>query len=150
VASLWVDASGGGSCVRSASAVAYSHASACKSFQAAYSAASCGDTVGVVAGSYPSQSISSGSKSCSQSSQVLFTPVPGGSCDDLSKTSMPALSLSVSYVSVECLTAYDGSSSGAQCSGIGGSSGQHSSIVWDSLDHVALRCAFFDSDNMAV
>ena len=37
----------GGSCLRSASAVAYSDAQACGSFAAAYSAASSGDTVGV-------------------------------------------------------------------------------------------------------
>ena len=58
MANLWVDTSGG-SCTRSGSGAAYSDAAACASFNAAYQAASAGDLVQVVAGTYPSQNISS-------------------------------------------------------------------------------------------
>lgn len=55
-AQLWVDTNGG-SCTRQASPAAYSDPQACGSFQAAIAAASPGDTVRVVAGTYPAQSI---------------------------------------------------------------------------------------------
>ena len=56
-ANLWVDTSGG-TCARSATPVAYSDASACSSFDAAWDAASAGDTIRVKAGTYGPQTIS--------------------------------------------------------------------------------------------
>lgn len=55
-ANLWIDTNGG-TCTRSASAVAYVDASACSSLNAAYQAASLGDSVLVKGGSYGSQTI---------------------------------------------------------------------------------------------
>ncbi len=69
-ANLWVDATGG-SCGRQATAGAYSDAQACASFAAAFSAAQCGDTVGVQAGSYGAQSVSA-TKSCTSATPVTF------------------------------------------------------------------------------
>ena len=70
-ANLWVDTNGG-SCARSAGGAVYADGSACASFAAAWSAAQCGDTVGVVAGSYGSQTVSA-AKSCSSATPVTFT-----------------------------------------------------------------------------
>jgi chitodextrinase len=53
-ANLWVDTNGG-SCSRSTSPVAYSDAAACASFNAAWQAASAGETVRVQAGNYGNQ-----------------------------------------------------------------------------------------------
>ena len=53
-ANLWVDG-GTGSCTRSATAVPYNRASACGTFDAAYQAASDGDLVLVVDGTYGQQ-----------------------------------------------------------------------------------------------
>lgn len=61
-AQLWVDNTTGGSCTRAASGQPYSHAVSCSSFQAAYSAASTGDTIGVAC---------SGSSSCTYNDQAL-------------------------------------------------------------------------------
>lgn len=73
-ANLWIDADGG-SCARQATAGAYSDAAACSSSQAAYTAAACGDTVRYRAGtSYGSLSISSGTKSCTTASYIVFRP----------------------------------------------------------------------------
>jgi hypothetical protein len=55
-ANLFVDADGG-TCTRQASHAAYNDAAACSTLQAAYTACSSGDTIGVRAGSYTSQSI---------------------------------------------------------------------------------------------
>ena len=74
-ANLWVDTNGG-SCSRSAKGGNYTDPQACGSFQAAYGAARCGDVVGVRPGSYSSQTISS-RKSCSPTTLVTFTSVPG-------------------------------------------------------------------------
>jgi hypothetical protein len=57
VANIWVDTSGG-SCTRSATPAAYNDASACASLQAAYTAASPGDSVRVKAGNYAAQNLS--------------------------------------------------------------------------------------------
>ncbi|HZE14947.1 MAG TPA: hypothetical protein VE197_04120, partial [Mycobacterium sp.] len=123
VANVWVDTSGG-SCVRSASAVGYSDGLACGSFQAAYAVAQCGDVVGVESGSYSSQSISSGAKSCSSGSQVVFTSVPGGVCSDNSRVSMPSFSISVAYVELSCMSANP--SGTTSCADVSGSS--HTSV----------------------
>jgi IPT/TIG domain len=58
---LWVDGKSG-NCTRSSSPAAYNSASACKSMQAAQTAASGGDTVVVQNGSYPAQTLASGAK----------------------------------------------------------------------------------------
>ena len=147
VANLWVDGNGG-SCTRQASASSYSDAQACGSFQAAYSAAQCGDTVGVQPGTYAAQSISSGSKSCTSSTQVAFTSVPGGTCSDNTSVTMPSFSLSVAYVKLTCLNANP--STTTACADVSGSSGQHGSLVWNTIDHVAMHCGFFDSDHLRV
>ena len=148
LANLWVDASGGGSCMRRAAGGGYVDTQACGSFQAAYAAARCGDTVGVQAGSYAAQSISSGSKSCSSTSQVVFTSVPGGSCSDNTAVSMPSFSISVAYVKLVCMSANPATTT--LCIGVSGSSGQHTTIIWNTLDHVAMHCGFFDSDHLRV
>ena len=57
-ANLWVGASG--SCTRAASAAAYNSATSCSSMQAALSAASGGDTVLILNGTYAGQTLSSG------------------------------------------------------------------------------------------
>lgn len=62
LANLWIVNAGAGTCTRSASAVAYSVGTSCSSFDAAYRAASKGDTVNVVC---------SGNGSCSYPSQLL-------------------------------------------------------------------------------
>jgi len=70
-ANLWVDATGG-TCARQATASAYNDASACSSIQAAFTAASGGDTVIVKSGAYTSSKISvtSGSKSPAVNVQI--------------------------------------------------------------------------------
>lgn len=60
-ANIWVDTNGG-TCADNASLVAYSDAAACASFQAAYTAAEAGDTVGVKNGTYNNQSISTATR----------------------------------------------------------------------------------------
>ena len=147
VANLWVDGNGG-SCTRQASSSGYVDAQACGSFQAAYAGAQCGDTVGVQAGTYAAQSISSASKACSSSTQVLFTSVPGGSCSSNTAVSMPSFTISVAYVKLECLSANP--SGDTSCVNVNGNSGQHSSIIWNTIDHVAMHCGFFDSDHLRI
>jgi hypothetical protein len=60
-ANVWID-SDGGSCTRSVSASIYDSAAACSSMQAAMTAAQGGDTVIIKSGTYPAQSITSGTK----------------------------------------------------------------------------------------
>ncbi len=60
-ANLWVDLNGG-SCTRSASLIAYNDATACSSMQAAQTAASGGDTVRIVNGTYGAQTLTSSQK----------------------------------------------------------------------------------------
>lgn len=60
-ANLWVD-SNGGTCTRQTSPATYSDAAACSSLNAAYAAASGGDTVRVRTGSYGAQTISATAK----------------------------------------------------------------------------------------
>lgn len=153
-ANLWVNTTAG-TCSRNASPAAYSSATACGSFQAAYSAASCGDIVGVQSGTYAAQSISSGSKSCGSSaaSNVEFTTIPGqpaSACTNNTTVDMPDISVSVAHVTEACFTAYDSATSGANCSSVSGSAGQHTSIIWNVFDHIKFRCAFLDSDHMVI
>lgn len=77
-ANLWVDQSGG-TCIRQPTAGAYVNAAACGSIQAAYTAASCGDVVGIKGGAaYGAQDINATAKDCSSGSQyVTFTPATG-------------------------------------------------------------------------
>lgn len=145
VANLWVD-SNGGSCTRSPTPMAYSDAKACGSFQAAYGAALCGDLVGVQPGTYPAQSISSGTKSCSSSSQVVFTSVPGSACSSNTSVSMPSFSISVAYVELQCMNADPAGTT--SCASVSGSS--HTSVIWVTLDHMAMHCGWFDSDHLRV
>jgi chitodextrinase len=146
-ANLWVDTNGG-SCSRQATAGAYADASACSSFQAAYTAAQCGDTVGVRAGSYGSQSISSGAKSCTSTTQVLITSAPGATCANNTTVSLPSFSISVAYLKLQCMNANPAGTT--SCGNVSGSSGAHTSIIWISLDQMAIHCAFFDSDHLHV
>jgi hypothetical protein len=146
-ASLWVDPNGG-SCARQASGGPYVDGAACGSFQAAYSAAQCGDTIGVRPGSYPSQRISGGSKACTSTTQVKFTSVPGAGCADNSTVSMPSFSISVAYVLLQCMNA--NASGTTDCADISGRSGGHTSVIWISLDSMTMHCAFFDSDHLHV
>lgn len=76
LANLWID-SNGGTCVRQSSATAYADASACSSFDAAYTAASCGDTVRIKQHPtfYADQDIVDTQKNCSQ--YITFTPASG-------------------------------------------------------------------------
>jgi hypothetical protein len=67
-ANLWVDTDGG-TCTRQSPAGAYVDAQACGTFDAAYDAASGGDTVRVKAGTYASQTITG-----SKASTVVFRP----------------------------------------------------------------------------
>lgn len=60
-ANLWIDTNGG-SCTRQATPGAYVDAQACSSMQAAMTAAQGGDTVIIKNGTYPAQTISSGTK----------------------------------------------------------------------------------------
>jgi chitodextrinase len=146
VANLWVKAGGSGSCTRSATASAFSASTTCSSFQAAYSAAQCGDVVGVQPGSYSSQSISSGAKSCSSTTQVLFTSVPGGTCTDNTQVKMPSFSIGVTYVELQCM---DADPTGTTtCADVSGSS--HTSVIWNTLDGMAMHCGWFDSDHLRV
>jgi chitodextrinase len=57
-ANLWMSTQAGGSCVRSASPVAFNQAASCASVSAAFGSCQPADLVGVQAGSYGSQSIS--------------------------------------------------------------------------------------------
>jgi hypothetical protein len=70
-ANLWVDTTGG-TCTRSASPAAYSDAAACATFDAAYDAASGGDSVMVKAGSYDPQGITG-----TKASLVTILPATG-------------------------------------------------------------------------
>lgn len=70
LANLWVDTNGG-TCTRQATAAAYVDAAACASFQAAHTAANCGDTVGIAAGAYGAQSVS-GVPTCAVGNEVRF------------------------------------------------------------------------------
>ena len=72
-ANLWID-SNGGSCTRQGTAGSYVDAQACSDAQAALNAASCGDRVRYVDGTYSVQNITSSSKSCSTSTRVIFSP----------------------------------------------------------------------------
>ncbi len=59
---------------------------------------------------------------------------------------MPSFSISVAYVKLQCINA---NANGSQsCADVSGSS--HTAVIWISLDHVALHCAFFDSDHLRV
>ena len=147
LASLWVDGNGG-SCTRQGSAVGYVDAQACGSFQAAYSAAHCADIVGVKSGTYATQSVSTGSKACTSTTQVVFTSVPGGTCSDNTAVTMPSFAISVAYVQLACMNANPTTTT--SCINVSGSSGQHSTIIWTTLDHVAMHCGFFDSDHLRV
>ena len=143
-ANLWVDTNGG-NCSRSAKGGNYADPQACGSFQAAYGAAQCGDVVGVRPGSYSSQTISS-RKSCSPTTQVTFTSVPGAACSDNSAVSMPSFSISAAYVKLHCMNANPAGTN--RCVDVSGSS--HTSVVYISLDRVALHCGFFDSDHLHI
>jgi hypothetical protein len=143
-ANLWVDTNGG-NCSRSAKGGNYADPQACGSFQAAYGAAQCGDVVGVRPGSYSSQTISS-RKSCSPTTQVTFTSVPGAPCGDNTAVSMPSFSISAAYVKLHCMNANPAGTN--RCADVSGSG--HASVVYVSIDRVALHCAFFDSDHLHV
>lgn len=77
-ANLWVDTNGG-TCTRSSSAMEYSDAAACATFDAAYQAASSGDTVLVRAGTYSFQTINVASPN--KTSTVVIQAVEGATVD---------------------------------------------------------------------
>lgn len=72
-ANLWIDSTGG-TCTRQSSAGAYNDAGACSSAQAALSAASCGDRVRYVDGTYAVQNVTTSSLSCTTGTRVVFSP----------------------------------------------------------------------------
>jgi hypothetical protein len=84
---------GGGSCTRSASAVAFSQATSCASAQAAFSACQPGDLVGVAAGSYGSQT-------------VTGTKGAPGCVIDMSASGSPATFASLNPVSSSAAVSY--------------------------------------------
>ena len=143
-ANLWVD-SNGGNCSRTAKG-GYVDSQACGSFQAAYAASRCGDVVGVRPGSYVSQTIVSGRKTCAATSQVTFTSVPGAACGHNTTVNMPSFLISVAYVKLHCMNANPSGTN--RCVDVSGVS--HSSVVHITLDRMALHCAFFDSDHLHV
>jgi hypothetical protein len=67
--------SNGGTCTRSASPADYADAAACSTFEAAYTAASAGDTVRIDGGSYAAQTIDATQKA--SGSNVVFRPATG-------------------------------------------------------------------------
>ena len=69
----------GGSCTRQATAGAYVDAQACGSWNAAYQAASPGDTVLVRGGTYPSQRVLDRTNIAVGSTSIVFRPAPGES-----------------------------------------------------------------------
>ena len=77
-ANLWIDLNGG-SCTRQATAGAYVDAQACGSWNAAYQAASPGDTVLVRGGTYPSQRVLDRTNIAVGSTSIVFRPAPGES-----------------------------------------------------------------------
>ena len=93
-ANLWVDTSGG-SCVRSAAGGAYVDAQACGSLNAAYAAASGGDTINVRCGSYGGQTINSRSLG---SSVVKIQKDPGDS--GCGRVTVSDLTVRTSYILV--------------------------------------------------
>lgn len=93
VANLWVDTNGG-SCTRLASAGAYVDAQACLSADAAYGAASNGDTILVREGTYGRQVIRSGTKAVAIRNATGATPVFG-------TTRVDASNLTLSGIDVE-------------------------------------------------
>jgi Divergent InlB B-repeat domain len=143
---LWVDVNGG-ACTRQPSGGSYADVQACGSFQAAYTAARCGDTVGVRPGTYGSQSISVGGKACTPSTQVRFTGAAGTTCADNTATTMRSFSIAVGYVRLHCLSANP--PGGSSCSEIRGRLG-HADAAWNTLDHVRVRCAFLNADHLHV
>jgi hypothetical protein len=70
-ANLWID-SNGGTCTRSSSAVAYVDGTACSSMNAAYLAASAGDTVRAQTGTYSAQTIDYNAGKYTLGSRVIF------------------------------------------------------------------------------
>ena len=76
VANLWVSTSGG-SCGRQATAGAEVVSHDCGSLNAAYQAASCGDTIAIDAGTYPDQALDDKAALDSCSSNVVFEAAPG-------------------------------------------------------------------------
>src|SRR5688500_6966322 len=93
LANLWVDANGG-SCTRLATPGAYVDAQACVSADAAYGAASNGDTILVREGTYGRQVIRSGTKAATIRNGTGATPVCG-------TTRVDASNLTLSGIDVE-------------------------------------------------
>ncbi len=87
-ANLWVD-SNGGSCQRQATAVIYNDALACPSLQAAYNAATGGDTVQIKAGNYTT-AFNGGSKSPS----VILRSADGSTAVGANSTLREAVAVS--------------------------------------------------------
>jgi len=77
-ANLWVDLNGG-SCTRQGTAAAYVDALTCGSWNAAYQAASPGDTVLVRGGTYASQRVLDRTNIALGTASVVFHPAPGES-----------------------------------------------------------------------
>jgi hypothetical protein len=59
---------------------------------------------------------------------------------------MPSFSISVAYVKLHCMNANPSGTN--RCVDVSGSS--HTSVIFVTLDHVALHCGFFDSDHLRV
>jgi len=143
VANIWVSSGGsdtGANCKRASTAVINPGSGTCASFQKAYNLAICGDVIGVLAGSYPTQNLTANSKTCTSVTPVAFTSVPGGACNDNSLVKLAGYNVSISYTKASCMTVTGDT-------GIAGSSGQHKNIVWNTLDHMALHDLWEDSDH---
>lgn len=149
-ANLWIDTDGG-TCTPQAVPAAYNNAQACSSFQTAYSAASCGYTVGIAPGSYVNKTtVSSGSKTCTSSTPVTITGSPGSACTDNTAVQTDAVAISVAYITIDCVDANTTGINADNCSTISGASGQHSTIIWTTFNHMDMECGFFDSDHNRV
>jgi hypothetical protein len=77
---------------------------------------------------------------------VLFSSTPGGACTDNTRVSLTSFSISVAYLELQCIDANPAGTT--SCEDVSGSS--HTSVAWITLDHVAMHCAFFDSDHLRV
>lgn len=97
-ANLWVDGDGG-TCTRSDPADSYSDAAACTSFDAAWDAATAGDTIRVVAGTYGAQTITG-----DKVSETTITAEDG--------TTIGPLATQGNFATIENLTVDSGSDDG--------------------------------------
>lgn len=108
VANLWVD--GSGTCTRSAGGAAYASASACSTFDAAVNAASSGDVIRVVAGTYAAQRIDGDKTSLTRiigegdGDDVTVSTTVSGAVSGFEGFSWCAVCVDSNFVSLENMT----------------------------------------------